>query len=121
VREGGGLETSLTATQALLKDEARHADVVARGTVQCFYLEKRVFNELLGPLQDIMLRQPYFKEEETASPKKDGTVDITRVLVPAKREMPFPLEEIERLRTIGLGTFGRVYLVRQREHEEYVR
>jgi len=42
---------------ALMLDEPRHANVVAKTPVKCLLLDRRDFNELLGPLQLILAAQ----------------------------------------------------------------
>ncbi|TYZ67203.1 hypothetical protein PybrP1_005616, partial [[Pythium] brassicae (nom. inval.)] len=81
---------------SLLRDEPRQADVIANGALECLSLNQAKFVELLGPLQDILNRE--------AEERK----------VALKRADLIPMEDLEILRTLGSGTFGRVKLVRHR-------
>jgi len=81
---------------ALIEEEPRKASVQAVSDVELLVLEQAEFEELLGPLQDIMNR-------EAENRKMEWTHEI---------EMNF--EDLEILTTLGTGTFGRVKLVRHR-------
>ncbi|KAF0699346.1 Aste57867_10062 [Aphanomyces stellatus] len=81
---------------ALLNDEPRKANVVASGTLECFVLERAKFNELLGPLQDILNREAEDRKAE----------------LNARDEVQF--DDLQVLRTLGTGTFGRVKLVKHK-------
>ena len=79
---------------ALLKEEPRMADVVAKGPVECFSLNQSKFESLLGPLQDILNRE--------ADNRK----------LKAETETAIDFKDLEVITTLGTGTFGRVKLVR---------
>ncbi|ETV90376.1 AGC/PKA protein kinase [Aphanomyces invadans] len=81
---------------ALLNDEPRKANVVASGSLECFVLERAKFVELLGPLQDILNREA-----------EDRQVELN-----AREEVLF--DDLQVLRTLGTGTFGRVKLVKHK-------
>ena len=85
---------------ALLEEEPRKASVQAVSDVELLALEQAEFEELLGPLQDIMNR-------EAENRKKKMTHEI---------QMNF--EDLEILTTLGTGTFGRVKLVRHKHGEQ---
>ncbi|RHY87303.1 hypothetical protein DYB37_004957 [Aphanomyces astaci] len=78
---------------ALLNDEPRKANVVASGTLECFVLERA---KLLGPLQDILNREA-----------EDRKIELN-----AREEVQF--NDLQVLRTLGTGTFGRVKLVKHK-------
>ncbi|GAB9477453.1 hypothetical protein Gpo141_00014529, partial [Globisporangium polare] len=81
---------------SLLRDEPRQADVIANGVLECLSLNQAKFVELLGPLQEILSREA--DERKTA----------------LKRSDLIPMSELEMMRTLGSGTFGRVKLVRHK-------
>ncbi|EQC34487.1 AGC/PKA protein kinase, variant [Saprolegnia diclina VS20] len=81
---------------ALLNDEPRKANVTAGGLLECFVLERAKFVELLGPLQDILNKEA-----------DDRKAELT-----ARDRVEFA--DLEILRTLGTGTFGRVKLVRHK-------
>ncbi|CAK4090760.1 unnamed protein product [Aphanomyces euteiches] len=82
---------------ALLNDEPRKANVVAcGGTLECFVLERNKFVELLGPLQDILNREA-----------EDRKVELS-----LRDQVSF--KDLDVLRTLGTGTFGRVKLVKHK-------
>lgn len=81
---------------SLLRDEPRQADVIANGTLECLSLNQGKFVELLGPLQAILNRE--------ADERKHAL----------KRADHIPMEDLEIMRTLGSGTFGRVKLVRHK-------
>jgi serine/threonine protein kinase len=97
--------------RALLKNEGRGADVIAEGFVDCLVLERDDFNRLLGPLENILARDMKSREQQGK--------DILRAEAPrtvARSEIS--LDSLERLKTLGTGTFGRVRLVRHKETGE---
>ncbi|OQR90836.1 cAMP-dependent protein kinase catalytic subunit [Achlya hypogyna] len=79
---------------ALLNDEPRKANVTASGILECFVLERTKFVELLGPLQDILNKE----------------ADDRKAELHARDRVEFA--DLQILRTLGTGTFGRVKLVR---------
>ncbi|OQS05517.1 cAMP-dependent protein kinase catalytic subunit [Thraustotheca clavata] len=79
---------------ALLNDEPRKANVIACGQLECFILERAKFVELLGPLQDILNKEA-----------EDRKVELK-----AREHIEF--SDLQILRTLGTGTFGRVKLAR---------
>jgi cGMP-dependent protein kinase len=107
--------------RALLTDEPRACDIVADSDpVQCLSLTRAKFEELLGPLADIMSRETERRnteleqvaEEEAAA--KDAPVEA--VVEEEKVEKvdirnAVPLSDLNILTTLGQGTFGLVKLV----------
>ena len=90
---------------ALLEDEPRSANIIARGQVQCFSLDRSDFVKLLGPLQDIMKRK--------ADERRDTAEDKVRQ---TKRQLDASIKfsDLRHVRTLGTGTFGRVKLVQHK-------
>ncbi|KAG6622913.1 AGC/PKA protein kinase [Phytophthora cinnamomi] len=83
---------------SLLHGEPRQADVIANGNLECLSLDQGKFVELLGPIQEILNREA----EERMSALK------------MQEQMQIKLEELEVMRTLGSGTFGRVKLVKHK-------
>jgi CRP-like cAMP-binding protein len=83
---------------SLLHGEPRQADVVANGSLECLSLDQGKFVELLGPIQEILNREA---DERMAALKM-------------QEQRQIKLEELDVLRTLGSGTFGRVKLVKHK-------
>ncbi|KAJ0410103.1 hypothetical protein ATCC90586_001588 [Pythium insidiosum] len=81
---------------SLLRDEPRQADVIANGALECLTLDQATFVELLGPLQAVLNREAEDRKQQLA------------------RASAIAMDELEVLRTLGMGTFGRVKLVRHK-------
>lgn len=81
---------------SLLRGEPRQADVIANGPLECLLLDQAKFIELLGPLQEVLSREADQRTHE---------LTLRDVI---------PMAELEFLRTLGCGTFGRVKLVRHK-------
>lgn len=95
--------------RALLANEPRAADCVAVGQVECLTLQRDAFEKLLGKLDHIMQRE--IQRQQMMQQAVLGKAD-TRVAAPAAKQILF--KDLEKIRTIGSGTFGRVLLVRHR-------
>lgn len=85
---------------ALLEEEPRKATVKADGDVSVLALDQTKFEQLLGPLQDIMNRE--------AEARKKTMM----------HEIDIEFKDLEILRTLGTGTFGRVKLVRHKNNDQ---
>ncbi|RLN20850.1 hypothetical protein BBJ28_00001007 [Nothophytophthora sp. Chile5] len=83
---------------SLLHGEPRQADVVANGPLECLSLDQAKFVELLGPLQEFLNRE--------AEERKNA--------LQMQQQQQIRLEELEVLRTLGSGTFGRVKLAKHK-------
>ncbi|KAG2763905.1 hypothetical protein JG687_00001777 [Phytophthora cactorum] len=83
---------------SLLHGEPRQADVIANGHLECLSLDQSKFVELLGPIQEILNRE----------------AEERRNALKMQEQKQIKLDELEVLRTLGSGTFGRVKLVRHK-------
>jgi len=87
--------------RTLLKDEPASATVKTlpgQGSVTCYVCSRESFTSILGPLQILI-------DAEVARRDRDA----------AKKEEPQPKwEDLELRRILGVGTFGRVKLVRHK-------
>ncbi|CAM9776939.1 unnamed protein product, partial [Discosporangium mesarthrocarpum] len=103
-------KTEFFGERALLKNEPRAANVIACGYVDCLVLERHDFNALLGPLEAILGREA----------ERRGQVGET-IVGPRKLSRPtVNLRDLQKIRTLGTGTFGRVKLVQDvRTHQVY--
>jgi CRP-like cAMP-binding protein len=88
---------------ALVNDEARQASVSAKSKVECFMLERKQFEQLLGPLKDLLRRSVQERQDQNASLNEPSSIRF---------------EDCEMICTLGTGTFGRVKLVRHRTTAE---
>ena len=87
--------------RTLLKDEPANATVktvAGQGAVTCYVCSRGAFTAILGPLQALI-------DAEVTRRERDA----------AKQEEPPPLwSDLELRRILGVGTFGRVKLVRHK-------
>ena len=87
--------------RALITNEPRKANVVAVGNVECLVLERSSFQSLLTEVHDDM--------KDVIKTRGDtDTEEPTKVTGPVTN---FKFEDLQIMRTIGTGTFGRVKLV----------
>lgn len=95
---------------ALLEDEARKATVVATSEMECFALDREVFERILGSMQEFM-------NEETATRldklKKASTDDnsLTTDTIELEETEKMEFSDLKPIAVLGAGTFGRVSLV----------
>ena len=89
--------------RALITNEARKANVVAIGNVECLVLERSSFQTLLTEVQDDML------EVMSNRDKKNESAVVEEVIRGPVTNYKY--EELKIMRTIGTGTFGRVKMV----------
>ncbi|KAK3276295.1 hypothetical protein CYMTET_15624 [Cymbomonas tetramitiformis] len=89
---------SFFGERALLTDEPRAANIIATASCQCFAVDRSTFEDLLGGLQD-RLKAHYKLLEQR---KEDASINK---------------EDLEIKGTLGIGTFGRVFLV----HHKYTK
>nr|CCA14945.1 conserved unknown protein putative [Albugo laibachii Nc14] len=97
--------------RSLFSNEPRSATCIAVGRVECLTLNRDAFEQMLGQLEHIMQREMRRQQQMEAfafigSKQAHGT----SVLSGNKRKC-LELNELEKIRIIGTGTFGRVYLV----------
>lgn len=94
--------------RALITNEARKANVIACGTVECLVLERSSFQSLLSDVQDDLVTEIGKREVTSVSSSntqaKEEAVDLTP-------RTAFLFEDLKIMRTIGTGTFGRVKLI----------
>jgi serine/threonine protein kinase/CRP-like cAMP-binding protein len=92
---------------SLLFDEPRQADVIAiNGALECFKLDQTKFIELLGPLQTILNREADERKQKIFQSQSQNQKQLFENI---------QMEDLEILRTLGSGTFGRVKLVRHKK------
>jgi signal-transduction protein with cAMP-binding, CBS, and nucleotidyltransferase domain len=87
--------------RALITNEARKANVLAIGNVECLVLERASFQTLLTEVQDDMI------EVMTNRDRKEPVVEEV-VRGPVTN---YKFDELKIMRTVGTGTFGRVKMV----------
>ena len=89
---------------ALLSNDLRTASCVAKTDVKCHILMRDDFNLLLGDLQSLMDGGDYRRrEEESVQPKKSSKVSVQ-----------IDLADLDILKVLGIGAFGRVRLAKLR-------
>lgn len=89
--------------RALITNEARKANVIACGPVECLVLERSNFQSLLADVQDDLVNV-INKREVVDKPVAEEVVDLAP-------RTNYKFEDLKIMRTIGTGTFGRVKMV----------
>lgn len=105
--------------RALVTKEARTANVVACGTVECLVLDRESFQLLLLDVHDDISGEMLVREKSDAKRRgsDDGTSATPKTSVKEEEVinttgfLAYALEDLITLRTVGTGTFGRVKLV----------
>jgi CRP-like cAMP-binding protein/serine/threonine protein kinase len=91
---------------ALITNDVRTANIIAVGNVECLVLERSSFQTLLTDVQDDLVDAMTKRDEVNAQDdgdEDDGTSGpITN----------YSFDELQVMRTIGTGTFGRVKMVK---------
>ncbi|XP_062523255.1 cGMP-dependent protein kinase 1-like isoform X2 [Corticium candelabrum] len=85
--------------KALLGEEKRTANVIAKGSVSCLTLDRSDFNKYIGKLETLQK----YKDEEFSNLSSDFTV--------ADEFKALTLDDLDVIATLGVGGFGRVDLV----------
>lgn len=92
--------------RALITNEARKANVIACGAVECLVLERSSFQSLLADVQDdivnVINQRDLPKQHQHVA--QEEAVDLTP-------RTNYRYEELKIMRTVGTGTFGRVKMV----------
>lgn len=86
--------------RALLTNDVRAASARAVGSVLCLSLNRQAFTDILGPLKDLMEKRARQYEEDQGATRQLKKIDI---------------DELEMVGMLGVGTFGKVMLVRTPE------
>jgi len=117
----GASPTPYFGEMALISDDIRAATVIADGSVQLSFLTRQNFNQLLGPMKDIMKRVSDSREQENnVFAKAFGRLgrvvskSIDRKSARSEsggRIADFPFSAMVEKRVLGTGTFGIVKLV----------
>merc|ERR1711871_575093 len=93
--------------RALLTSEPRTANIIAVGYVECLVLERSSFQTLLTDVQEDLEQNIAMQ----GSAKEGGVTEEEDAEVHGP-STSYSYNELEIMRTIGTGTFGRVKLVR---------
>lgn len=121
----GGREEQLAqgaylGERALLGAEATDGDVFAVGATSLFVLERATFEAIVGNVQGFMRRPsaaahaPSAASGAGANALPAGPAAIVPAGIAGARRSNIRKEDLDILRTLGAGTFGRVKLVRHR-------
>ena len=100
--------------RALVTNEARDADVIACGTVECLVLDRKSFQVLMTDLKDDITGEMQSRkrsEAEVAADLRSSNFNMDDFLIAGHEFTNYKLEDLKSLRTVGTGTFGRVKLV----------
>jgi hypothetical protein len=96
--------------RALVSKEARVANVIAVGTMECLVLDRDSFNSLLADVHDDIQDTIARRDLGEVFGKRGGDAAPP----PAMERTTFALADLEPLKTVGTGTFGRVKLARHK-------
>jgi cGMP-dependent protein kinase len=88
--------------RALITNEARKANVIACGPVECLVLERKNFQALLSDVQEDLKTEINRRETGSSAP-------VEEVVTGPRTDYKFA--DLRMMRTIGTGTFGRVKVV----------
>lgn len=118
-KDNEGVVASLTRGQffgekALLKEDFRQATVTADAPgVECLTLDRNEFIEYLGGLDTWVIREgDTITSTITAPPSTPATPDIKQT-----EYSHIKLKDLERVKTLGVGGFGRVELVKHKKEK----
>ena len=89
---------------ALITNDVRTANIIAVGNVECLVLERSSFQTLLTDVQDDLVDAMTKRDDANAA----GAV-VEEI---AGAKTAYLWEELQVMRTIGTGTFGRVKMVK---------
>jgi len=96
--------------KALLSDDVRSATCIAQTDAKCLELMREDFNRMLGPLQSFLDNKTVARPGSApGSPKRDVLSER------ARGKCKFEIGDFEVVRTLGLGAFGRVKLVKVKD------
>jgi hypothetical protein len=97
--------------QALVNNAPRAASVITTTPVSLFVLARSKFEEILGPISAVLERVMEERKEEVMKVlEKSKNVGLAPV--------NFTLEDLEQIKTLGTGTFGRVKIARNKKTGE---
>ncbi len=99
---------------ALLNHEARKAHVIAVGEVECLVLQRGAFERLLGSLEVIMAREMQRRIDMGGGQHHVGKQHGITPHARSGAEPEIQFADLDMVLTIGMGTFGRVKLVKHR-------
>mmetsp|Transcript_12273 Transcript_12273/g.11105 ORF Transcript_12273/g.11105 Transcript_12273/m.11105 type:complete len:832 (+) Transcript_12273:78-2573(+) len=100
--------------RALITNEVRKANVIACGAVECLVLERSNFQSLLADVHDDIVNE--ITRRETSSDENNKSTNSTNnnSIVTAGPVTNFQFNDLQVMRTVGTGTFGRVKLVQHK-------
>lgn len=99
--------------RALLKDDVRAADTIAKADTTCLKLDRQSFQLLLGPLEEVMHGKlhTYEKGPISAAPLKKTASETKTANI--------PFESLKVIGVLGKGSFGYVQLVKDASGKTY--
>eukprot|EP00981_Chlorochromonas_danica_P005254 scaffold1052_cov225-Ochromonas_danica.AAC.1 len=99
--------------RALITNEARKANVIACGPVECLVLDRSSFQTLLADVKDDIVN--VITNRETASAAADSSANGQKEeAADLNPRTNFRFEDLQIMRTVGTGTFGRVKMVQHK-------
>ena len=131
---------------SLIKNEKRSATVIACTDVACLCLSRDDFNRLLGPIAEEVKAESARRAAAAAASKRglfqalesgfeslfssselatglkssrDATKELADQALLATTNKLFDLDQLDRVHTLGRGTFATVYLVRHTQNDTF--
>ncbi|XP_033108165.1 cGMP-dependent protein kinase 1-like isoform X2 [Anneissia japonica] len=96
--------------KALLSEDVRTANVIADvGGCECLVIDRMVFNELLGQIQEIQNKD--YGDEERGASSHASAASSCESLQDKNEYAHILMSDLEGIATLGMGGFGRVELV----------
>lgn len=93
--------------KALISEDVRQATCIASTDAQCLTLMREDFVQMLGSLQDLLSgNDPSFAAKKDLTDDDFVTIKVDTIIV------KYELDDLDIRRTIGVGAFGRVKLVK---------
>ncbi len=112
--------------KSIIRNEVVASNVIAVGRVDCLVLNRADFNRLLAPLMDVIRDEVekrdmdmglHTESEKMKKRSEDHTLD--KLDTPVQRESAkIEFSSLQVIKTLGMGTFGRVKLVKSTETGE---
>jgi len=105
---------SFFGERSLLKDDVRAATVRAKTKLTCLVMDRTSFNKTLGPISDILNRKiidEYDQKLAVLDAREQQRESEMKIEENDHKYEKIPLSSLTTLGTLGIGSFGHVYLV----------
>ena len=106
--------------RALITNEVRKANIIAVGPVECLVLERSSFTTLLNDVQEDISSEMNKRQESDshaaggAGAHGHGHGSSGKASAPRGPKTDYRFQDLQVMRTVGTGTFGRVKMVQHK-------